>query len=164
MRFAPAAAVLSLALVTTASVTGAREHRPDPRAAMLQEEGRSALAMGETQRAIDYFESALAVDPAHTELFIDLAEAARQDGLQGKAIVFYREALAREPRNFAAMSGEGEALVERGAVEKAKLNLAKLESLCGASCPETTALRNLISTGPKPRLAAEKREDNTASN
>lgn len=155
MRFAPAAAALSLVLVTTASVTIARDRTPDVRSVALQEDGRAALARGDVQAAIDAFEAALALDPAHTAVFIDLAEAARHVGLQGKAIVYYREALAREPRNFLAMSGEGEALAERGAVEKAKRNLARLESLCGASCPETLALRERIDTGAKPRFAAE---------
>lgn len=163
MRFAPAAAALSLVLATTASVTTAREHIPDPRAAALQSEGRTALARGDAQAAIDAFEAGLAVDPAHTALFIDLAEAAREVGLQGKAIAYYREALAREPSNFAAMSGEGEALAERGAVEKAKRNLAQLESLCGASCPETQALRARIGTAGKARLAAEAGESGPAT-
>ncbi len=167
MRFAPVAAALSLALVTTASVTTARSSAPDPRAVALQEQGRAALARGEVQGAIDAFEAALAVDPAHTGLFIDLGEASRQVGLQGKAIAYYREALAREPRNFAAMSGEGEALAERGAMEKAKRSLAQLESLCGATCPETLALRARLSGGAvaaKPRLAAETGEGTAASN
>ncbi|MFN4039926.1 MAG: tetratricopeptide repeat protein [Erythrobacter sp.] len=165
MRFAPAAAALSLVLVTTASVTIAGNYTPDPRAAALQREGRAALSKGDTEAAIDAFEAALAVDPAHTALFVDLGEASRQVGLQGKAITYYREALAREPRNFAAMSGEGEALAERGALEKAKRSLAQLESLCGATCPETVALRSLLSSGAKPRFAAETPGDSTpASN
>ena len=158
MRFAPAATALSLVLVTTASVTTARSSAPDPRAVALQEQGRAALAQGQAQAAIDAFEAALAVDPGHTALFVDLGEAAREVGLQGKAIAYYREALAREPRNFAAMSGEGEALAERGATEKAKRSLAQLESLCGATCPETLALRARLANGaavPKPRLAAD---------
>lgn len=165
MRFAPAAAALSLALVTTASVTTARSSAPDPLAVALQEQGRQALAMGETQAAIDAFEAGLAIDPGHTALFVDLGEASRQVGLQGKAITYYREALAREPRNFAAMSGEGEALAERGATEKARRSLAQLESLCGATCPETLALRARISSaGSKPRLAAETGESTAVTN
>jgi tetratricopeptide (TPR) repeat protein len=164
MRFAPAAGALSLVMMTTASITIARDHVPDPRALVFQEMGRDALAKGETQASIDAFEAALALDPAYTELYVDLGQASRQVGLQGKAIGYYREALAREPRNFAAMSGEGEALLERGAVEKAKRNLAQLESLCGATCVETLALRDHINNGVKPRLAADAGEGTSASN
>ena len=165
MRFAPAAAALSLFLVTTASVTNARQDRaPDPSAAALIAQGQAALKAGETQAAIDAFEAAFVVDPGYTPIFLELADAARQDGLQGKAIRYYREALARDPGNFAAISGEGEALVEKGALEKAKLNLARLESLCGPNCPETQALQSRIAAGPPARLAAEDVLDGPASN
>jgi len=155
MRFAPAAAALSLFLATTASVTIAQDRAPDARAASLILQGEAALNAGETQAAIDAFEAALSVDPGYTPIFIKLAEAARQDGLQGKAIRFYREALARDPENFAAIAGEGAALVEKGALEKAKRNLARLQSKCGDTCPETVALQSTISAGPPERLAAE---------
>ena len=164
MRFAPAAAALSLALVMTASVTSAGDREADPRAAALIVEGKALLAAGDTQGAIDAYEAALAVDPAYTPIFLELAEAARQDGLQGKAIRYYREALQRDPDNFAAISGEGAALVEKGALEKAKRNLARLESLCGANCPETVALQTTIASGPPARLAAETAETGPSSN
>ena len=112
----------------------------------------------------DKIEAAFAIDPAYTPIFVDLAEAARAEGLQGKAITYYREALDRDPDNFAAMSGEGQALVERGAVEQAQRNLARLESLCGVNCPETAALKARIDAGPPARLAAETEEDAPAAN
>lgn len=155
MRFAPAAAALSLALAITASVSHADSKRPDPRASALIMQGRAALAAGEAQQAVDAFEAALAVDPAYTPIFLDLADAARQEGLQGKAIRYYREALARDPGNFAALSGEGAAMFEKGAVEKAKRNLAKLQSMCGTSCPETVQLQAALLRPAQPRMAAE---------
>lgn len=166
MRFAAPAAALSLCLAMTASITIAGSAgTPDPRAAALIAQGQAALAAGEPQTATDAFEAALVVDPGYTPIFVDLAEAARQQGLQGKAIRYYREALARDPSNFAAMSGEGAALVEKGALEKAKGNLAKLQSLCGDNCPETVALQSTIARGVPARLAIEsKSEGAPASN
>jgi len=164
MRFAPAAAALSLLLATTASVTSAGESAPDPRAAVLIAQGRAALEAGETQAAVDAFEAALAVDPGHTPILIELAEAARQVGLQGKAIRYYREALERDPGNFAAISGEGAALVEKGALEKAKRNLAQLKSLCGDGCPETLALQSSIARGPSARFAESSADTGPAAN
>ncbi|MGB3378630.1 MAG: hypothetical protein WBA55_07660 [Allopontixanthobacter sediminis] len=152
MRFAPAAAALSLLAAVTASVGFSAEPKPDPRAVMLVAEGRSALTAGEPQKALDAFEAALAVDPAYTDVYLEMAAAARSEGLQGKAIRYYREALKREPANFDAISGEGEALVEKGAVEKARLNLAKLQSLCGSGCPSTQDLAMAIQRGPEPRV------------
>lgn len=165
MRFAPAAAALSLCLAMSASVLNASAGQtPDPRAAALIAQGKAALTSGETQAAVDAFESALAVDPGYTPIFIDLAVAARQAGLQGKAIRYYREALERDPGNFAAIAGEGAALVEKGALEKAKRNLAKLQSLCGDNCPETMALQSTIARGSSARLAADTAADAPASN
>jgi len=165
MRFAAPAAALSLCLAMTASMSLAgSETGPDPRAAALIAQGQASLAAGESQAATDAFEAALAVDPGYTPIFIDLADAARQQGLQGKAIRYYREALERDPGNFAAISGEGAALVEKGALEKAKRNLAKLQSLCGDDCPETVALQSTIARGAPARLAVESKTDGAASN
>ena len=75
-------------------------------------------------------------------------------GSQGKAIHYYREARERDPANLAAISGEGEALVEKGAVERARVNLAELGALCGGDCTETMELAAAIETGP-PVLTAE---------
>ena len=148
MRFVPAAAALSLVLAATASVGYGAEREPDAQAMALVAQGRAALQTGDTQGAIDNFEAALAIDPGYTQVYIDLADAARADGLQGKAIHYYREALEREPKNFAAISGEGEALLEKGAVEKARRNLAQLQSMCGAGCTETMQLAAAIENGP----------------
>jgi len=156
MRFAPAAMALSLAVALTASVGAGAEREADPRAATLIAEGRAALAADQPQRAIDAFEAALTVDPGYTPIFLELARASRVEGLQGKAIHYYREALVRDPGNLAAISGEGEALAEKGAIEKAKANLAKLKSMCGDGCVETRDLAAAIQRGPRvPVLAAE---------
>ena len=153
MRFASAAAALSLVLAVTASVGQADDRQAAPRAAQLIAEGEAALNAGDAQTAIDAFEAALAVDPGHTPVFLKLAEAARLEGLQGKAIRYYRETLERDPDNLAAIAGEGAALVEKGAVDRAKDNLATLEGLCGSSCAETRQLAAAITRGPMRRMA-----------
>lgn len=156
MRFASFAITISLALAVTASVSKAQNREADPRAATLMAEGKAALAAGQPQKAIDYFEAALVVDPGYTPLLVELGNASRRDGMQGKAIAYYREALRREPENLAAISGEGEAMVEKGAVEKARRNLAQLERLCGSGCAETRKLAMAIQRGRQaPVLRAE---------
>lgn len=157
MRFMSAAFALSLAAALTSSVGYGADREADPRAVALQAEGKAELAAGDVLAAIDSFEAALAVDPAHTEIYLDLAEAARRQELQGKAIHYYREALKRDPGNFAAISGEGEALLEKGAIEKARRNLARLETLCGGGCTETRQLASALERGviEAPVLTAE---------
>ncbi|RPF72627.1 hypothetical protein EG799_02045 [Aurantiacibacter spongiae] len=148
MRYAPAAALLSLFVAVSASVGFAEDHQPDPRAAALVAEGRSQMQAGNVQDAISSFEAALAVDPAYTAIYLDLASAARAEGLQGKAIHFYREAQERDPENLAAIAGEGEALVEKGAISAARENLSRLRDLCGSDCAETATLAAAIDRGP----------------
>lgn len=153
MRFAPAAAALSLVVAVQASM-GLAQQQVDPRAEALVAQGQEALALGQTQDAIDAFEAALTVDPSYTQVYLELAEAARADGLQGKAIRYYRAAQERDPTNLAAISGEGEALVEKGALSAARENLSRLTDLCGETCVETVQLSAAIDRGP-PVMTAE---------
>ena len=157
MRYAPAAAALSLMVAVTASVGSAQETQVDPRAGVLIAQAEAALEDGQPQRAVDALEAAFAIDPQYTPILLSLAEAARREGLQGKAIRYYREALTRDPGNYEAIAGEGAAMVEKGAVERARRNLAQLESLCGARCPQTEELAQAIAQGPKDKtvLTAE---------
>ena len=157
MRYYPAALALSLLAVVSASVShGAAPESGDPRARALLAEGRAVLAQGDAAKATDAFEAALAVDPGYISAYLALGDAARVDGLQGKAIHYYREALERDPDNVDALSGEGGAMVEKGAVEKARRNLARIEGLCGKSCGPALELASVIARGPAPRvLSAE---------
>ena len=153
MRFYPAALALSLLVGVTASMGSAKSADPlDPRAEALLKAGRDYLAQGRVADATDQFEAALTIDPAYVGTYLALAEAARRDSLQGKALHYYRVALNRDPNNLAAISGEGGALVEKGALEKARRNLARLEGLCGRRCPETQQLSAAISAGPQPKV------------
>lgn len=153
MRYAPAAAALSLALALTASVGFAGPRNAAPRAATLIAEGDAALRSGDAQGAVDAFEAALAVDPGYTPTLLRLAEAARANDLQGKAIRYYREALVREPKNVDALAGEGAALAEKGALAKAKEKLAEVEKACGKNaCAPAQALSAAIAKGPVIRI------------
>ncbi|WP_374527243.1 tetratricopeptide repeat protein [Novosphingobium sp.] len=156
MRYTPAAAALALLVAVTASVSHSAPAQPlDPRAAALVQQGRAALAGGNADGAIDAFESALAIQPGHVAIYLNLAEASRKQGMQGKALHYYREALELEPDNQFAIAGEGMALVEKGATEKAKRNLARLEQLCGnANCAPAKDLAAAIAKGPAPQVVS----------
>ncbi|MCZ8017826.1 hypothetical protein [Novosphingobium sp.] len=149
MRFTPAALAMSLLATVTASVGQSAPPSPlDPRAALLVAEGRKALAAGDANGAIDAYEAAFALQPGHIAILLNLAEATRKQGMQGKALRYYREALEREPDNLYAIAGEGQALVEKGATERARRNLARLEQLCGKSCAPARDLAAAIQQGP----------------
>ena len=153
MRYYPAALALSVLAAVTASVShGAAPDSESAHARALLGEGRALLVQGQASQATDAFEAALAVDPAYIAAYLALGDAARAEGLQGKAIHYYREALERDPDNVVALSLEGGAMVEKGAVEKARKNLARIEGLCGKSCDSAQHLAAMIARGPMPRV------------
>ena len=151
MRYTSVAAALGLTLLTVG--TALHGQRPDDqidaRSIALLEKGKAARAAGNLQGATDLIETALAVDPRNRQGFVVLAEIARTQDLTGKAIRLYREALLIEPNDLTALKGQGEALVAKGAVERAKENLAKIKTLCAAKpCPDGTELAASIAKGP----------------
>lgn len=153
MRYTPAALALSLLAAVTASVSLSAPPTPlDPRAAVLVAEGRKALSAGDANGAIDAYESALVIQPGHVAILLNLAEATRKQGLQGKALRYYREVLEAEPGNVFAISGEGVALVEKGAVDRARRNLSRLEQICGSGCVPAKDLAAAIRQGPAPQI------------
>ncbi len=153
MRYTFAAAALSLVAAVTASTgQGAPPQPLDPRAAALAVAGRAALAANDADSAVADFEAALTIQPGTVSIYLDLADATRRQGLQGKALRYYRAALAVEPANILAISGEGVTLVEKGAVGKAQRNLARLQGLCGDNCEPTRTLAAAIARGPAPQV------------
>ena len=172
MRFSPAAFAMSLMLATVSSVSYSQSADIDikQRSVEYMQIGEKAQVSGNLELATDFYETALAVDPRNGSAFIALAQIARAQKLPGKAIRLYREALILDPNNLTALSGQGEALVQRGAVEKAKLNLSRIETLCRTSCVQTDQLAAVIEKSeaksilsaqavtPKPKVGDEKPE------
>lgn len=154
MRYSPAAVALALLASVTASTGHSAPPVPlDPRAAVLVSEGRQAMLAGQVNNAVDNFESALTIQPGHVTIYLNLGEATRKQGMHGKALHYYREVLKLDPDNQQAIAGEGEALVEKGAVEKARRNLARLEQICGTmGCAAVSQLSAAIARGPAPQI------------
>jgi tetratricopeptide (TPR) repeat protein len=153
MRYTPVALALSLLAAVTASVGHSTPRQVlDPRAAALLSQGRGELSAGRVDAAIDSYEAALTVAPGNVTVLLNLAEATRRQGMQGKALRYYREALRSDPANLLALAGEGAALAEKGAVEKARRNLSRLQGLCGQNCDATRQLSAAIAKGPMPRV------------
>lgn len=153
MRYTPAAVALSLLVaVSSSAILSAPVDALDPRAEKLMSEGRVALSAGNLQGAIDAYESALVVEPGNVGVLLALADATRRTGMQGKALHYYRVALTSDPRNLDAIAGEGVALAEKGATDKANRNLARLQSLCGKDCAEAQKVAAAIAKGPSQRV------------
>ncbi len=157
MRVFSVAAAAALMVLTVS--TGLQAQRPDdqidPKSVALVQQGLQQKAAGNLDGATDSLETALAVDPRNRAAFIALAEIASAKGLPGRAIRLYHEALVLEPNDVAALRGQGEAMVQKGAVEKAKENLARIRAICGAgACNDATQLAAAIEKGPPPAVTA----------
>lgn len=158
MRFTPAAVAMSLLLATVSSTSIGQpvRYNVDPASQALVDEGASVQQAGKLDDAIGLYEAALAVDPGNRGAYIALAQVASAQGLPGKAIRFYREALRLDPNDVAALAGQGEAMVQRGAVEKARRNLVRIEAICTTGCTESARLIAAIElAAAKPVLSAE---------
>jgi Tfp pilus assembly protein PilF len=161
MRFGPVAVALSLMLATASSVClGQRpDSQIDPRSLALLHDGQVALAAGRLDDAENTLETALAVDPRNRAAYIAIGQVARQQGLPGKAIRMYGNALALEPNDPVALAGQGEAMVQRGAVVRAKANLAKLQGLCKKACAPANELAAAIAKGPPAEIVTAQASD-----
>ena len=157
MRLTPF--VLCLGLAASAVPVAVSGQRPDdqiaPQSVALLKQGETLLSQGKFVEADDALETALVVDPKNRAAFTVMAKVAIKQKLYGQAIKLTNKALALEPTDRDAIAVQGEAMVELGAVPRAKENLAKLQKLCGAaSCPQVTVLSATIAKGPA--LAAAK--------
>lgn len=149
-----AAVALTLLSVSTSLYGQRADDQIDARSIALLDKGKAARSAGNLDSANDLIESALAVDPRNRQAYIALAEIARSQGLPGKAIRFYREALTLEPNDVVALRGQGDAMVQKGAIERAKENLARVKTLCG-SCADATSLAAAIAKGPPATATAQ---------
>ena len=126
--------------------------RPDdqihPRSVELMRQGETLLAGGKFVEADDALEASLTVDPRNRKAFVVMARVAQKQRLFGQAIRFTNKALALEPRDLDALAVQGEAMVELGAVPRARDNLAKLQKLCPNGCRQLSALSAAITRGP----------------
>lgn len=155
MRLTPIAFAAAIVVGTMASAGhGQRtDAQIDARSMALTQQGQAALSAGNHDEATNLYETALAVDPRNREAYLGLARVAQAQRLPGKAIRLYGDALGIEPNDVNALAGQGEAYVQRGAVDRARRNLTRVQELCGRPCPQATNLAAVIQRGPPVEAA-----------
>ncbi|MEO8724349.1 MAG: tetratricopeptide repeat protein, partial [Sphingobium sp.] len=146
--------VLAVASSAGSSQQPAAPHRLSALSIEWQGKGDLARKSGKLDDANNAYESALAADPQNRGAYMALAEIARGQGLQGKAIRFYGEALALNPTDVNALSGQGQALAEKGAIAQAQNILARIKPLCKSACLAANQLAASIKTQSSARAAA----------
>lgn len=149
MRLLHRIALVGIAVMAAAPVAS---QKPDdqilPRSMEMLRQGETLLTAGRFAEADDVLETALAVDPRNRAAFVVMARVAQKQKLFGQAIRFTNKALALEPRDRDALVVQGEAMVELGALPRAKDNLVKLQKLCPSGCQQLAMLSAAINRGP----------------
>lgn len=161
MRLTPIAlsAAIMVATLASAGFSQKPDNQIDPRSVTLAQQGEAQNAQGHYSEARDLLESALAVDPRNRGAYIGLAHAAQGEKMYGEAIKFYFDALKLEPNDVNALAGQGEALVQRGAVDRAKQNLDRIRTICKSNCPQAAQLAAVIAKGPPPAVVTAERPE-----
>src|SRR5690242_3345034 len=149
------AAALTLASVSTALHSQKPDDQIDARSLEWLAKGKAASVAGKLEEATGDLETALAVDPRNRGAFVALGDVAHKQGLNGKAIRHYRDAMLLDPNDPAAIAGEGQALLAKGAVKQANVDLAKLKKVCKGACPEAQQLAAAIAKGPPATTLAQ---------
>lgn len=146
MRLSPPAIAVALVLSTVSSVGLGRgpAQEVDPRSKEWVEAGVTAMSAGDLERANDFLETALAIDPGNRTAYVLMGEVAHAQKLDGKAIRMFNIALEMDDKDVRALAGLGEAYVGKGAIERAKANLAKIELLCKSNCKAGDRLASVI--------------------
>lgn len=134
------------------AVPGTAQKRSDdqiaPKSIELMQQARSLSAAGKYEDAQTALEASLAVDPRNRAAYVEAARVAEKQKLFGKAIRFSNKALSMEPNDIDALAVQGEAMVELGAIARAKDNLAKIKTICTKGCPQASLLAGVIGRGP----------------
>ncbi|WP_244954802.1 tetratricopeptide repeat protein [Sphingomonas lutea] len=138
------------AVALAAPVAGQRsaDDQIQPRSVQLTRDAQTLYSAGKLDDAESTFETALAVDPRNRAAFVGIARVAERQKLHGKAIRMTNRALQLEPNDLDAIAVQGEAMVELGAIARAKANLTKLQALCKQGCPQVAQLSAAINRGP----------------
>lgn len=84
----------------------------------------------------------------HADVYNLMGFSLRKSGDLKQAATFYSKALDFNPEHKGALEYQGEMFVEMGQVDKAKVNLAKLVTLCPAGCEEREDLEKAIAAAP----------------
>lgn len=148
-----AAPVADAAKPATTPARGAADNALAPQSLQWQARGEAQMAKGELAAATDSFEAALVADPRNRHAYVGIARIAEAQGLPGKAVRFYREALELEPNDLDILELQGKALLMRGAKARAEVNLERLRKLCAQPCPQGDRLAAAVTHAP--RLASQ---------
>jgi cytochrome c-type biogenesis protein CcmH/NrfG len=104
---------------------------------------QQAVNSANYQAAITLLQQVVTVEPTNADAWNLLGFSNRKLGNMDAAASAYTEALTINPGHLGALEYQGEMFVQLGQIDNAKVNLARLQSLCGA-CEEMVDLQEAI--------------------
>jgi Flp pilus assembly protein TadD len=128
-----AAAMLSLAAMPAQAVDSGGS---DETAAPTLAEARADIAAERWGAAIRKLGMIVSGDAGSADAYNLLGYAFRNAGNTVRAMEAYDRALALDPQHAGALEYQGELFVMLGETDKAKANLARIETICGTGCEE----------------------------
>jgi tetratricopeptide (TPR) repeat protein len=113
----------------------------------LYEQGRALALAGYYENALEALTAVRNKEDARVLTYIGYAN--RKMGAVDEGIAWYHKALAIDPGNLYTHEYLGEGYVAAGEMDLAKVQLAKLETLCGTSCEQYEDLAAAIAGEPE---------------
>ena len=107
---------------------------------------QAAVKAGRYSDAMAILAALAQTDANNPDVWNLLGYSSRKLGDRNKAALYYQYALQLNPQHVGALEYQGELFVETGALEMARVNLARLESICGAGCEEYRDLAKAIAS------------------
>jgi tetratricopeptide (TPR) repeat protein len=131
------ALILAVALLLPAAAQAQTRGAVRPASQQLATQAQAALSANQLNDAIDFFEASLAADPANLGAYVGLGRVYERQGLRGRAMKFYRQALTINPNDVPALEAQALGMVASGNLPRARANLDRLRRLCTGACTST---------------------------
>jgi tetratricopeptide (TPR) repeat protein len=112
----------------------------------LYERGRALALAGRYPEALGALEAVRNQNDSMVLTMIGYAK--RKSGSFDEGMAYYQRALAIDPKNVNTREYLGEAYAEKGRMDLAKAELAKVEALCGKECEQYEDLAKAIAGQP----------------
>ncbi len=146
-------ALASIVLASAILIAPERSESSGPSASQVRvsdaitDSGITALQAGEHADAIRLFEQAVAANPQNARAYSYMGHAYRQVGMIRRSYKYFSTALRINPNERTALNWSGQVDVVGENIPLAEEKLARLERLCGRTCPEYLKLKGAIEDG-----------------
>lgn len=141
-------AVFALALASPAMAAGSSSSSRPPAAPSARtsdyDTGVKAVKAGDYQRALDLLHKVVQAEPRNADAWNYIGFSERNLGRFDPSLAAYQKALAINPNHVGANEYLGELYLKLGDPEKARQQLAKLQSVCPSGCPEYNDLKKAV--------------------